>query len=92
MSGPLMAMLVLSPLVCVLLFIASLFIESFHSDWLTTRNALMTSTIFVIASCLTFSLILFEYQVVHAASAMTLSMASIAKEACNHSRVSVVDG
>lgn len=79
-SGPLMAMLVLSPFVSVLLLVASLLIESIHSDWMTTEKASMTLTIFLTASCLTFILILVEYRVVHDASAMTLSIASIIKE------------
>ena len=79
-SGPLMAMLVLSPFMSVLLFVASLLIESIHSPWMTTEKALMTSAIFLTASCLTFVLILVEYRVVHDASAMTLSIASIIKE------------
>ena len=79
-SGPFMTVLVLSPFISVFLFIASLLIEFIHSDWMTANNALMTSTIFIIASCLTFVLILVEYRVVHDASAMTLSIASIVKE------------
>ena len=79
-SGPLMAMLVLSPLVSILLLVASLLTEAIQSDWMTADKAPTTSIIFITAGCLTFALILVEYRLVHDASAMTLSIASIAKE------------